>query len=51
MTFECSNQPDFVPKLGWYHLTVGPIIKEYKLKRVLVDGGSSLNILFLKTFV
>jgi hypothetical protein len=27
-----------------------PIIKDVKLNRVLVDGGNSLSILFLKTF-
>jgi hypothetical protein len=31
-------------------MIVSPIIKYVKLNRVLVDGGSSLNILFLKTF-
>jgi hypothetical protein len=40
----------FVPKPGWYPLIVSPIVKDVKLNRVLVDGGSSLNILFLKTF-
>jgi hypothetical protein len=39
-----------VIKLGWYPLIVSPIVKDVKLNRVLVDGGSSLNILFLKTF-
>jgi hypothetical protein len=28
---------------------VSPIIKDVKLNRVLIDGKSSLNILFLKT--
>jgi hypothetical protein len=50
ITFNRSDHPDFVPKLGWYLLIVGPIVKDVKLNRVLVDGGSSLNILFLKTF-
>jgi hypothetical protein len=36
--------------LEWYPLIVCPIFKDVKLNRVLVDGGSSLNILFLKTF-
>jgi hypothetical protein len=31
-------------------LIVSPIIKDVKLNRVLIDVGSSLNILFLKTF-
>jgi hypothetical protein len=50
ITFDPSNHPEFVPKPGWYPLIVSPIIKDVKLNRVLVDGGSSLNILFLKTF-
>jgi hypothetical protein len=41
---------DFIPKSGWYPLIVCPIIKDVKFNRVLVDGGSSLNLLFLKTF-
>jgi hypothetical protein len=50
ITFDRSDHPDFVPKLRQHPLIVSPIIKDVKLNRVLVDGGSSLNILFLKTF-
>jgi hypothetical protein len=50
ITFDRSDHPDFVPKLGWYPLIVNPIAKDVKLNQVLIDGGSSLNILFLKTF-
>jgi hypothetical protein len=50
ITFHRSGHPDFVPKLGWYPLIVSPIVKDVKLNQVLIDGGSSLNILFLKTF-
>jgi hypothetical protein len=39
-----------VLKPGRYALIVSPIVKDVKLNKVLVDGGSSLNILFLKTF-
>jgi hypothetical protein len=46
-TFDCSDHSDFVPKLGRYPLIVYPIVKDVKLNRVLVDGGSSLNILLL----
>jgi hypothetical protein len=44
-----SDHPDFVPKLGRYPLIGCPIIKDVKLNRVLIYGGSSMNILFLKT--
>jgi hypothetical protein len=50
ITFDRSDHPDFVPKPGWYPLIVCPIVKDVKLNRVLIDGCSSLNILFLKTF-
>jgi hypothetical protein len=50
ITFDRNDHLDFVPKMGRYPLIVCPIIKNVKLNRVLVDGGSSLNIFFLKTF-
>jgi hypothetical protein len=50
ITFDRSDHPDFVPKTGWYPLIVSPIMKDVKLNRVFVDGGISLNIIFLKTF-
>jgi hypothetical protein len=48
--FDYSGHPNFMPMSGRYPLIVSPIVKEVKLNRVLVDGGSSLNILFLRTF-
>jgi hypothetical protein len=50
IAFNHSDHPDFVPKSGWYPLIVSPIVKDVKLNWVLIDGGSSLNILFLKTY-
>jgi hypothetical protein len=50
IAFDRSDHPDFIPKSGRYPLIVNPIIKDVKLNRVLVDGGSSLNILFLNMF-
>jgi hypothetical protein len=50
ITFDHSDHPDFVPKPARYNFIVCPIIKDVKLNRILIDGGSSLNILFLKTF-
>jgi hypothetical protein len=47
IAFDRSDHPDFVPKPGQYPLIVSPIIKDVKLNRVLIDGGSSLNILLL----
>jgi hypothetical protein len=50
INFNHNDHPDFVPKLGQYPLIVFPIVKDVKLNRVIIDGGNSLNILFLKTF-
>jgi hypothetical protein len=50
ITFDRSDHPDYVPKPGWYPLIVSLIIKDVKLNQGLVDGGSSPNIIFLKTF-
>jgi hypothetical protein len=50
ITFDRCDHSNFVQKPGWYPLIVSPIVMDVKLNRVHVDGGSSLNILFLKTF-
>jgi hypothetical protein len=50
ITFDRSDHSDFLPKLGQYPLIVCPIVKDVTLNWVLIDGGSFLNILFLKSF-
>jgi hypothetical protein len=50
ITFDCSDHSNIVPKWARYPLLVSPIVKDVELNRVLIDGGNSLNILFLKTF-
>jgi hypothetical protein len=50
ITFDRSDHRAFVPKPRRYSLNVCPIVKDVKLNQVLVDGGSSLNILLQKTF-
>jgi hypothetical protein len=50
ITFYRSDHPNFIQKSCWYPLIASPIVKDVKLNRVLVNGGNSLNILFLKTF-
>jgi hypothetical protein len=50
ITFDRGDHLNFIPKLGRHPLVVYPIVKDVKLNIVLVDGGSSLNLLFLKTF-
>jgi hypothetical protein len=50
ITFDCNDHLEFVPRPGRYPLIVSPIVKDVKLNQVLVDRGSSLNIIILKTF-
>jgi hypothetical protein len=50
ITLDRSDHPDFVLKPGRYPLIVYPIIKDVKLNWIPINRGSSLNILFLKTF-
>src|SRR5438105_3391582 len=49
ITFGRADHPDHVPHPGRYPLVFDPIVRTVKLNRVLVDGGSRLNILFTKT--
>jgi hypothetical protein len=44
ITFDRSAHPNFIPMPERYHHIISPIVKDVKLNRVLVDGGSSLNI-------
>jgi hypothetical protein len=49
ITFDQGDHPDFVPSLGRYPLVVDPIIGNVRLSKVLMDGGSSLNIIYTET--
>jgi hypothetical protein len=49
ITFDCDDHPDYVPNPGVYPLVVNPIIANTRLTKVLMDGGSSLNIIYAQT--
>jgi hypothetical protein len=49
ITFDQGDHPDFVPSPGRYPLIVDPIIGNVRLSKVLLDGGSSLNIIYAET--
>ena len=46
ITFDRDDHPDHVPNPGQYPLVVDPIIGNTRLTKVLMDGGSGLNILY-----
>ena len=49
ITFDQADHPDHVPSSGRYPLVVDPIIGNVRLTKVLMDGGSSLNIIYAET--
>jgi len=49
ITFDREDHPDTVVAPGVYPLVVDPIIDNTRLSKVLMDGGSSLNIIYLET--
>jgi hypothetical protein len=49
ITFDQGDHPDYVPSSGRYPLVVDPIIGNARLTKVLMDGGSNLNIIYAET--
>jgi hypothetical protein len=49
ITFDHDDHPDYVPNPGVYPLVVDPIITNTRLTKVLMDGDSSLNIIYAPT--
>jgi hypothetical protein len=49
ITFDQGDHPDRVSSPGKYPLVVDPVIDNIRLTKVLMDGGSSLNIIYDET--
>jgi hypothetical protein len=49
ITFDQGDHPDRVPSPGRYPLVVDPVIGNIRLTKVLMDGGSSLSIIYAET--
>jgi hypothetical protein len=49
ITFDQGDHPDCVSSPGRYPLVVDPVIGNARLTKVLMDGGSSLNIINAET--
>jgi hypothetical protein len=47
ITFDRSDHPRHVPQPGRYPLVVDPIVGTKRLSKVLMDGGSGLNLLYI----
>jgi hypothetical protein len=49
ITFDQGDHLDRVPSPGMYPLVVDPVIGNVRLTKVLMDRGSSLNIIYAET--
>ena len=49
ITFDQRDHPSYVARLGCYPLVIDPIVHKKFLTKVLMDGGSGLNILYIDT--
>ena len=49
ISFSREDHPDYIPNPGQYLLIVDPIIGNTQFSKVLMDGGSSLNIMYVHT--
>ena len=49
ITFDRTDHLDSVPHPRRYQLVVNPIVGPKRLTKVLIDGGSGLNIMYAKT--
>jgi hypothetical protein len=49
ITFSREDHPNRIPNPGQYPLVVDPIIGNARFSKVLMDGGSSLNIFYAHT--
>jgi hypothetical protein len=49
ITFSREDHPNRIPNLGQYPLVVDPVIGNARFSKVLMDRGSSLNILYAHT--
>ena len=49
ITFDQRDHPSHVARPGRYPLVVDPIVRKKRLTKLLMDGGSILNILYIDT--
>jgi hypothetical protein len=49
ITFSREDHPNRIPNPGQYPLVVDPVIGNAQFSKVLMDGGSSLDILYVHT--
>jgi hypothetical protein len=46
--WSCDDHPEHIPD-GYYAMVVNPLIQGYEFSKCLMDGGNSLNIMYVET--
>jgi hypothetical protein len=49
ITFDRKDHPNHVPQPGSYPLVVAPLFKSKRIRKVLMDGVSGINVLYVST--
>ena len=49
ITFDRADHPPKLHRRGKYALIINPLIESYGFSKTLMDGGSSINILYVET--
>jgi hypothetical protein len=49
ITFDCKDHPGNIPQPGSYPQVVAPLFKSRRIHKVLMDGGSGINVLYAST--
>jgi hypothetical protein len=49
ITFDRKDHPDTVPQPRSYPLVVAPLFKSRRIQKVIMDGGSGINVLYAST--
>lgn len=49
ITFDRANHLDHVPQTGSYPLVMAPLFGTKRIHKVPMDGGSSVNVLYVST--
>jgi hypothetical protein len=49
ITFDRKDNPDNIPQPGSYPLVVAPLFKFRRIHKILMDGGSGINVLYAST--
>ena len=50
VTFDTADRPNNIPQLDYFPLVISPIVSNTRPTKVLMDGRSSLNLLYVETY-